>query len=425
MKIGLDLAPPMLAGFAALVAGLLGGCAEPLSEDSSGSPVPERLAMRELDPPAAAGAFAPRLVAADGELLMTWWEPLEAPEGSRRHRLMFSRFIDAWSEPSVVVEGDDFFANWADFPSVIREPRGSLLVHWLQKTAQDTFAYSIYLGRSSDDGSSWQPLGKLNDDATHTEHGFVSMVPEGDAVRAYWLDGREMAVGGPMTVRTALVRESAGASELLDDRVCECCPTDAAVTADGSLLVYRDRAMDETREIFAVRRHADAWSEPEPMTNDGWRIPGCPVNGPAVDHRTGGPTAVAWFTGAGDAPRVSVGFGETASGVPIVVDDEVPLGRVGLAIDTDGSAVVSWLAFTGEEAELRLRRVAPDGLLGESLPVGRTSHSRSSGMPQLERLGGSLYVGWVEVFQDVPSRIRVREVPAVMVPAAREPSRPG
>lgn len=377
----------------------------------------ETATIRELDPPAAEGAFAPRLVAAGDELLMTWWERLEAPEGVRRHRLMFSRHVKVWSEPTVVAEGDEFFANWADFPSVIREPAGSLLVHWLAKTADSTFAYSIYLARSIDDGASWTELGKLNDDVTDTEHGFVSLVTEGDAVRAYWLDGRRMAEGGPMTVRTALVGETVGASELLDDRVCECCPTDAVVTDEGSLVAYRDRAEDETREIYAVRRRADSFTDPAPVTADGWRIPGCPVNGPAVDYRDG-TTAVAWFTGAQNAPRVSMTFGFEADAGPVhVVDGDRPLGRVGLALDGDGSAVVSWMALVGKEAELRLRRVSADGVSEEYLSVGRTSGSRASGVPQLERRGGDLVVAWVEIVEDMPSRIRLREIPAELVPS--------
>ena len=120
--------------------------------------------------------FAPFL-AADGDgALMTWWERLPDPEGERRHRLMFARYESGWSEPSVVTEGEEYFANWADVPSVVREPSGNLLAHWLAKTGSATYAYSIFLSRSIDGGATWQPLGKLNDDATDTEHGFVALL---------------------------------------------------------------------------------------------------------------------------------------------------------------------------------------------------------------------------------------------------------
>lgn len=384
----------------------------------------ERPQRVEIDPPAKPGAFAPRLVAGDEELLATWWEPVgEKGDPGFRNRLLFARYTDAWSEPSVVVEGDGLFANWADFPNVIREPAGSLLVSWLAKTGEATYAYSIFLARSEDDGATWSELGRLNDDSTDTEHGFVSFVPEGDAVRAFWLDGRRMAEGGPMTVRSARVGTTVEASELLDERVCECCPTDAAATAEGSLVAYRDRAEDEVREISAVRRAGGDWSDPRPLTADEWRIPGCPVNGPALDHRDGR-TAVAWFTGAEGSAHVGARFldGEAPPAQPTLVDAERPLGRVGLVLDANGDAIVSWLALVGKQAELRVRRVDRRGGLGAPLPIARTSSSRSSGMPQLVRWGERLYLGWVEVAPDVPSRVHVlslspEAVPAIGVPA--------
>ncbi len=376
---------------------------------------PARPTATDIDPPAPEGSFAPRLAASERELLLTWWEPVGEPEATG-HRLMFSRYDGEWSAPSVVVADRDVFANWADVPSVVREPSGDLLAHWLEKTAAATFAYSIVLARSSDDGASWVELGRLNDDDTDTEHGFVSLVPEDGAVRAFWLDGRGMVDEGPMTVRTARIGASIGESELVDERVCECCPTDAVATSEGAIVVYRDRSEDETREIYSVRRGNDGWSAPAAVTDDGWTIAGCPVNGPAIDHRDGR-TAVAWFTGADGAPQVSARFGLTPeAGRPIVIDDAGPVGRVGLTLDADGSAIVSWLAVVDDEAELRLRRLSPDGRVGEALALGRTSGSRASGVPQLGRMGGRLVAAWVEVSEGVESRIRVRQVPSALVP---------
>jgi hypothetical protein len=227
-----------------------------------------------------------------------------------------------------------------------------------------------------------------------------------------------------MTARTALIGASIGPSELLDDRVCECCPTDAAATGGGAWFVYRDRGADETREIFGVAGSAQGWSQPRPVSVDAWRIPGCPVNGPAADVRDER-GAVAWFTGADAAPRVVVGFGREPAAKAVVVDSLRPLGRVGLALDADGSAVVSWLAVAGEQAELRLRRAVASGTLGEPLVLGRTSAARSSGIPQLEEGAGSFYVAWVEELGEAPSRIRVREIAAQDVPPAARAAPPG
>jgi hypothetical protein len=111
---------------------------------SSASSAPADLAWTDRDPPAGEHAFAPRLAAGGGGVMLTWLERLEAAEGAPRHRLLFARLAEgAWSPPAVIAEGEDLFANWADFPGVVQAPDGTLLAHWLAKTSEATYAYSI------------------------------------------------------------------------------------------------------------------------------------------------------------------------------------------------------------------------------------------------------------------------------------------
>jgi len=371
-----------------------------------------------LDPPAAVGSLGPNLAIAGGELVASWIEPV-----SEGHRLRFSRLSgDRWSTPVTISEGDDFFANWADFPEVVDLGEGALMAHWLAKTAADTYAYSIFLARSDDGGASWQPFGRLNDDDTPTEHGFVSFVREQGAARAFWLDGRATVEGGPMSLRTALVGSQVGPAEVLDRRICDCCSTDAAVTAAGPVVVYRDRSKEEIRDISLVRRTREGWASPEPVSADGWRIEGCPVNGPeiAVD---GERATVAWFTAGGDRPTVRLAFSVDSAATfapPLLVAGDDSMGRVDVVLDDDGSAWVSWLSLAedpsgdasegkagGAGARVRLRRFGPEGPLGEDQTVAVTAAGRSSGVPRLERLGDVLYLAWVEV-REGSSRIRLR-----------------
>ncbi len=379
-------------------------------------------AGRQLDPPAAPGALAPNLALAAETVYLSWLEPYEGDGGDRRHRLLVAALEDGgWSAPAQVVEGDDFFANWADFPALAEAGDGSLVIHWLAKVAEPVYAYSIFLARSVDGGASWTPLGRLNDDATPTEHGFVSYAPEADGLRAFWLDGREMEGGGAMTLRTAHLGEAVGQSEVLDERVCECCSTDAALTAAGPVVVYRDRSDEEVRDIAVVRRAGDGWSAPAAAFADGWTIAGCPVNGPEA-AAAGELLAAAWFTGAGDSPKVQVAFSGDAGasfGPAVVVDADKPLGRVDLVLDGAGGAVVSWLASPGERGSVRLRRVLSDGRMGDVLEVAATGASRSSGFPRLVRSGGTLFLAWVDTTPEEGDRIRFRAIPlsAVPVPA--------
>jgi len=250
----------------------------------------ERLMVSTVVSPAAAGSMAPNLSVSGEQVLLSWLEP-EAGD----HLVRFSRLDRGflWSPAATVARGSDLFVNWADFPSVEMAPGGFLLAHWLQKSGPGTYAYDVRLARSDDGGTTWLALGTAHDDGTPTEHGFVSLLPEGEGIRAFWLDGRDMTPeaaphseghggGGSMTLRTAVIGEGIGESEVLDQRTCECCQTAAAMTSAGPVVVYRDRTEEEVRDISIVRRDGGGWTRPEPVYEDGWVVPGCPVNGPAI-----------------------------------------------------------------------------------------------------------------------------------------------
>ena len=388
----------------------------PVAETTS---VPHTAEWRELDPPASDHSLAPNLAIAGDQVVHTWLERVGEADADDAHRLLFSRLVDTWTEPVVIAEGDDFFANWADLPGVVAAADGSLTAHWLAKTGEETYAYSIYLARSSDGGETWTPFGRLNDDDTPTEHGFVSYVAEGDAVRAFWLDGRAMVDGGPMSLRTATIGGQIGVGEVLDERVCECCSTGAAMTSKGPVAVLRDRAGDEVRDIVIFRRTEQGWSQPQPVHADGWRIDGCPVNGPEI-AADGELVAVAWFTAAQAEPKVQVTLSRDAGasfGPTVLVDGEGPLGRVDVVLD-GVDAVVAWLAFAGETGEVRLRRIGADGTLGPPVTVARTAATRAAGFPRLVRNGDLLYVAWVDVGEEGTSHIRLREIPSSSVPVS-------
>lgn len=409
---------------AGLLLGLLLTAGPPvLAQGARGeNPAHGPLPLEDVSPLATAGAMAPNWAAGGGGgLLLSWLEPAEGGG----HRLRLSRLDGGtWSEPVTIAAGPAFFANWADFPAVAQAADGSLLAHWLERNGTETYAYSVQLARSADGGRSWRPLGVLHQDSSPTEHGFVSLLPQGDGVRAFWLDGRALPGGGAMTLRTArVVGDRIEAEEALDERVCDCCQTGAVLTATGPAVLFRDRSSGEVRDIAIVRRQGEGWSPSRPVHTDGWRIPGCPVNGPVAVAR-GEELAVAWFTGVRPHPRVQVAFsgdGGASFGEPVVVDAGRPLGRVGMVGDGTGGVVVSWLVYLegkdGNQGEVRLRRVSSGGRMGEAVAVATTSGSRASGFPRLTLHGERLYLAWVEVGEDrSTSRLRVTALPLAALP---------
>ena len=367
----------------------------------------------EIEVPAGNGAMAHNLASSGRGILLSWLES----RGAGGHALRVARLDRQRFVPlGTVAEGARFFANWADFPAVVESGDGTLLAHWLAKTGPDTYAYSVELARSVDGGVTWKPLGPLHADGVAAEHGFVAFAAEDRAVRAVWLDGRSMPGGGPMALRTARVEgEQVTGEQLLDERVCDCCQTGVAMATGGPVVVYRDRSPEEIRDMAVVRRSGSGWSSPAPVHRDGWRIPGSPVNGPVI-AAAGRRVAVAWFTGAEKQPRVQVAFSEDGGvrfGAPILVDGERPLGRVGMALDADGSALVSWLASEGGDAAILARRATPAGV-GPPLRLAQTAQARASGFPRILVEDGRLYVAFVE--GDKGSRLRAGSVPTSALP---------
>jgi len=400
-----------------------------------GGALPEMPKPHGLPTPAGSGAGESRLVTTpDGAVLMSWLEPLNAPAqraAAVRHRSGAPTTVPAirhalrlaslratrWSPVLNVVEGDSFFVNWADFPAVAAFGEHGLAVAWLWRSDAETHAYQTRVSLSEDGGAYWTAPAIVHDDRAGSEHGFVSLLPQGVGVRAVWLDGHNFVKGveegmADMALHSRFISPNGamGREQELDGRTCDCCQT-AAVAVGGDILVaYRDRSSEEIRDISVTRLDGGRWSAPEPVRADGWKIPGCPVNGPAlsaIDQKV----AIAWHTEAADTPRVFVAFstnGGRRFGAPIRIDEGKPLGRVGVAMLADGSAAVSWMEGDAKEARIRARFVRDGERPGAAATVARLPGARASGVPQMVRDGDRLVFSWTEPGK--PSRVKLSMV---------------
>jgi hypothetical protein len=375
------------------------------------------LIIRPSKSPTDGDSREPELSAApDGRIILSWVEKV----GEKRYALRTAvRDTKGWSESQTVAVGENWFVNWADFPSVISLKDGSLAAHWLVKSGSGTYAYNVNIARSTDGGKTWSKPIVPHTDNTQTEHGFVSLIPLLDGrLGAVWLDGRNMKdkketndhapAAESMTLRYAALNADGKLSDevLLDERVCECCQTSAAMTSEGPIAVYRDRSQTEVRDIYSTRQINGSWTSPKPVHADNWQINGCPVNGPSV-NADGRRVVVGWFTTAEDTPRVKIVFSEDAGatfGNPIQVDDGETVGRVDVLLLPDGSALVCWLSGNVEGGTIKVRRVQADGALGPAAILAKTDISRSSGFPRMARLGNEVHFAWTEFGK--PSRVR-------------------
>lgn len=362
------------------------------------------LAVQPLASPAGPESAQPQLSASSFGTVLSWVE-----RAGHTATLKFSRLTpDGWGPAHQVASGTNWFVNWADVPSVMQLDSTTLVAHWLQKSGPGTYAYDVRLAYSSDDGRTWAPSFTPHHDGTQTEHGFASMFgAPGGGLGIVWLDGRAMKMtgdthegSGDMSLRYAAFTPDWKQRDdvLLDERVCECCPTAVAMTADGPLVAYRDRSPEEVRDIYVTRLENGRWSEPRAVHADDWRVPACPVNGPALTAR-GRDVAVAWFSARDDEPKSFVAFSSDAGrsfGPRIRVDDEASLGRVDVEWLPDGGAAVAYVEFADRRASFRVRRVTADGQRGAPITVAGMAGNRTSGLPRMVRQGDELLFAWVE-----------------------------
>ena len=349
-----------------------------------------------------------------------------------------------WSSYTSVAKSDDWFVNWADFPSVIGLNGDPMAAHWLDKVPGSPYSYHVTIQPIQDkfttqitdqaNGQNGQVAFEHtafvpHTDNTNTEHGFVSMQPmDSSTFYAIWLDGRntggmdheEMDHGGmdhnehsmdsdhvdtklatAMTLRGALLGRDGELieSHLIDNAVCDCCNTSLVKTDRGLIAAYRNRSSDEIRDLYVSRYENGVWDTPNTVHNDGWQIAACPVNGPQLAFHSG-VTATLWFTGADNIPRVKLAFsddyGKTFNDA-ILLSENQPLGRVDIVMHNEESAWVSYVERHEDGAKLHIKQVMRNGSIAQAIILDDMEASRSSGFPQLSSFGDGLLVAWTEI----------------------------
>jgi hypothetical protein len=370
------------------------------------SPAPLRI--ESLASPAGANSSEPQFTSQGGHVILSWLEV----SGERATLRFAERTPSSWSSAQSAAAGTHFFVNSFDVPSVRALADGTLAAHWEERlgAAEDSDASSVMLSWSKDQGHTWTRPVSPHHDGTKTEHGFVSLFQApGAGLGVVWIDGRATnpeTESGDMSLRAAIY-DAAGKQlreMVVAPRVCECCSTAVADTSDGVVVAFRNRSAAEVRDIYVTRLAEGRWSAPAIVHADGWMIDACPINGPSIAAR-GRDVAVAWFMAKGDQGRAFVAFSHDAGrtfGAPVRVDDSGSLGRLGVQLLDDGSAVVMWIEKSSPRTQLRARIVSAGGMRSAPVSVAETEGSR---YPRMVRSGDELLFSWTDT--DKGSQVRV------------------
>jgi hypothetical protein len=418
---------PHFARFATLLSfAVVASCGDEAASPAARS----ELVVETLVRPTEAFSRLPRFASGATNAPVLSWVEDSVSEGSPRRAELHSASWDgaSWTNARRIASGSSWFVNWADFPALSRLDDKRALAQYLERSAAGRYDYSVQLVLSIDSGESWSAPQRLHSHAGPGEHGFVSLVPLADAGwRAVWLDGRQMGGGdhgshsGAMALYTRTVSTTGelGPETLLDARVCDCCPTAALRAADGAVwIAYRDRGEDELRDISLLRLAPEEGPEERPgeraevvwSSGDGWKLDGCPVNGPALAAHER-KLAVAWFTlGRANTAAVLCALSDDGGATfaePVQLASGEVLGRVDAVYDSSGALVVSWLDSTSEPAQWRVARIDAQRRVHGPHTLAAASGGRDSGIGRLTASGERVYFAFTESEGEQP-RVALR-----------------
>ena len=208
------------------------------------------------------------------------------------------------------------------------------------------------------------------------------------AAAAYWVSKSSR---GPASVAVLSIMATIPevTTILIDDRVCDCCQTDACMTPKGPILVYRNRSEDEIRDIYYTLFTDGHWTTPKAIHDDHWKINGCPVNGPAI-AASGNRVAIVWYTEAGGAPSIKMVYSENAGDTfsePILIPSRHTLARLDLVWKNDDHVLISYLdkqAPDSESATIKLYQYSIKDGRSNTYELDQVSSKRKSGIPKME-----------------------------------------
>jgi hypothetical protein len=247
-------------------------------------------------------------------------------------------------------------------------------------------------------------------DRAAVQHGLASMVASGPGESSlFWLKAGADEEGPTALMRTIV---DASGKEVREERlapdVCACCPTAVAKTAKGLLLAYRGHTSADIRDIDLLRFENGKWSQPKNLYADNWKINACPTNAASV-ATAGDKVAIAWFTGAQDAPKTEIAFSTDSGSTfskPATISTGRSFGYASVVLD-DGGAIVSWLeqGTGGGAARVFVRAISFSGAPGPVLKVAEGGRM-ALGYPRLFHSGADTFVTWGDAKQIQTARLK-------------------
>ncbi|HEY0376064.1 MAG TPA: sialidase family protein [Pyrinomonadaceae bacterium] len=315
---------------------LLAGCARQARREEgrtaagdNASTTPVRVSAENAD--AAEPSIAPAL---DGTIFIAWVEHLQNKEANVMLAHLDREGRSIGPPARVNPKAGEATAWRGDPPTVAVGADGSVYVGWTARLpGEQGHANDLYLSASRDEGQTFEPPVKVNDDGKKVVHAMHSLaVGRDQRVYLAWLDERNVVApsagkGGMKMDHMEANREvffvasadgghTFSANRRLAKDACPCCKTALAVGADDRVYAsWRQVLPGEFRHIALASSNdgGKTFTEPKIVSDDRWMTASCPVSGPALSAGASGSLRVVWYT-EGDKGTPGLYWAESRDG---------------------------------------------------------------------------------------------------------------
>jgi hypothetical protein len=388
----------------------------------SGMSRPVRVSAENVD------AAEPSMAAArDGSAYVVWIEHRAKKEADVLLARLDSEGRMSAAAPVRVNPKVGEATGWrGDPPTVMVAPDRTVYVGWTARvvTGADRTANDLYLSASHDEGRSFGPPVKVNDDEKPAVHGMHSLAVASDG-RVYmaWLDERntpppaaQMQATGKTMEHMEQNRElffafstdggrSFSKNQRLASEVCPCCKTALAAGPDNLVYAGWRQVLPGDFRHIAVAASSDGgrtFGPPRVISDDGWKITGCPVSGPGLAVMGDGALRAVWYT-AGERGQAGLYWaesrdhGQTFSPRQLLASGQVR-GNPHLLVDERNNLITVWESDEEREPRVLSARLGADG----SVTPGASS-AGSAELPAVAITGAQIFVGYIVSDHDLRS----------------------
>lgn len=221
-----------------------------------------------------------------------------------------------YSQPqSINAVPENIAARAENRPKIQLDDNGNIYISWTQ-SLKKRYTGNIRFSRSLDEGKTFSAPITINDDQQQISHRFDSLAVTNDGrIFISWLDKRDAEIakqkqqpylGGALYYTySSNLGKTFSKNLKLSDNSCVCCRI--AMTLDKNnlpIIAWRDIYGDNIRDHSLISFNNPLHAKPKQrLSNEQWKIDGCPHHGPSIGVDSGNSVHASWFNDV-DGPHV-------------------------------------------------------------------------------------------------------------------------